>query len=227
MAATDAKIIPRKNEAYRWSGFMLDTAGVRITGGLSGLASSISKDNGAFAAGATPIEVATNTGYVYLDLTAAQMNADSVAIIISATGGYEILIVLYPEEAGDIRVNATQIGGSVPGSATIGTVTSVTNDVGITQVGADKAWSSAARTLTRPSGAVVDDIANDAVTFETNLTESTNDYWKDVFLKFTSGPLIEQVKKITAYNGTTKFITVSGGFTAEPSAGNTFVLINK
>jgi len=44
-----------------------------------------------------------------------------------------------------------------PATDTVATVTSVTNDVGITQTGADKVWSSAARTLTS-FGTLVSDI---------------------------------------------------------------------
>ena len=76
------------------------------------------------------------------------------------------------------------------------------------------------------TGAVVADGANSATTFKTNLTQSINNYWKDCFLKFTSGNLINQVKKITAYNGTTKFVTVNA-FTGIPSASDTVEIINK
>jgi len=43
----------------------------------------------------------------YLDLTATEMNADTVAIIVktSTSGAKTTPIVLYPEEAGDIRAN--------------------------------------------------------------------------------------------------------------------------
>lgn len=82
-------------------------------------------------------------------------------------------------------------------------------------------------TLPTKTGAVVDDAANSATTFETDLTESADDHYKDCLLKFTSGSLAEQVKKITAYNGTTKFVTVSGGFTAEPTAADTFEIVNE
>jgi phosphoglucomutase len=52
-----------------------------------------------------------------------------------------------------------------------------------------------------------------------------NDYWKDALLLFVAGNLAGQVKKITAYNGTTKVVTVSGGFTGTPAAGDAFVLV--
>jgi hypothetical protein len=192
MASTDATPVPKKNVAYRVTLPVVDTNGVLITTGLSTLASQISKDGGAMAAAGTPVEIATNSGFVYLDLTAANMNADTVAGKITSTEGIDIPFVLYPEEGGDIRVNVTQMNGD-----------------GIN------------------SGAVATDGGNTATTFKTNLTEAVSDFWKDAFIKFTSGSLSEQVKKITAYNGTTKFITVSGGFTGTPSASDTFDIINR
>jgi hypothetical protein len=81
-------------------------------------------------------------------------------------------------------------------------------------------------TAGNPTGAVVSDAGNAANTFRTDLAESTNDHWKDCLLLFTSGALAGQVKKVTAYNSTTKFVTVSNPFTGTPAAGDRFVLIN-
>lgn len=78
----------------------------------------------------------------------------------------------------------------------------------------------------QPSGTVAADGSNSATSFKTNLSEATDDYWKDALFLFTSGNLIGQLKKISAYNGTTKFITLSTAFTAAPSASDCFVLIN-
>lgn len=80
--------------------------------------------------------------------------------------------------------------------------------------------------LNIPRGSVVADGSNSATTFETDLTESTNDHWKDALLVFVTGALAGQVKKVTGYNGTTKFVTFTSGFTAAPSAGVRFILIN-
>ncbi len=81
--------------------------------------------------------------------------------------------------------------------------------------------------LAGTTAAVATDGSNSATSFKTTLTESTNDYWKDAWLVITSGALIGQLKRVTAYNGTTKFITVSGGFTGTPADAVTFGLINR
>lgn len=78
----------------------------------------------------------------------------------------------------------------------------------------------------QPSGVVVTDGANTSATFETDLSESTDDYWKDALLLMTSGTLDGQIKKVTAYDGTTKFITLGTSLTATPTGDDRFVLVN-
>lgn len=78
------------------------------------------------------------------------------------------------------------------------------------------------------TGEVVADGGNTATAFETDLTEAADGHWADAYLLMTSGDLAGQVKRITAYDGTTKVVTVAGaGFTAAPEAGDTFALINR
>lgn len=79
------------------------------------------------------------------------------------------------------------------------------------------------------SAVVVADGANTQGFFKTALTESTTDYWKDALVTFATGALAGQVKKVLAYDGATKFLTVgpSPGFTGTPAPGDTFVLVNR
>lgn len=81
-------------------------------------------------------------------------------------------------------------------------------------------------TTVTKTGSVISDGGNSATAFKTDLAETTTDHYKDALIKITSGTLAEQVKKITAYNGTTKFVTVQGGFTAAPAAAVTFEILN-
>src|SRR5687768_15220248 len=69
----------------------------------------------------------------------------------------------------------------------------------------------------QPYGSIVTDGGNTALTFKTDLSESTNDFWKDALILFTSGTLSGQVKKITGYTGATKFVSVQSAFTGTPS----------
>lgn len=113
MASGDAKPIPLKGVAYRVTFPIFDADGDLVTG-PTGLDSEVSKDAGTFADCTNEAtEIATSSGMYYLDLTATEMDADTVAVIVktSTSGAKTTPIVLYPEEAGDIRVNVTQISG--------------------------------------------------------------------------------------------------------------------
>lgn len=113
MASTDARPIPRKNVAYRVTFPLLDSDGDLVTAAAA-LDSEVSLDGGVFAdATNEATEIATSSGMYFLDLTAAEMNADTVAIVVKTTtvGAKTTPIVLYPEEAGDVRVDVVQISG--------------------------------------------------------------------------------------------------------------------
>jgi hypothetical protein len=77
------------------------------------------------------------------------------------------------------------------------------------------------------SSTVAADAGNSATAFKTNLTQTENDHWKDAYLRITSGTLRGQLKKVSAYDGTTKIITVLGGFTGVPATGVGFDLVNE
>lgn len=123
MAATDAKPFPIKNQAYRVTFAIYDADGDLVTG-AAGLDSEISKDGAAFADCTNEAtEIATSSGMYYLDLTATEMNADTVAIIVktSTSGAKTTAIVMYPAEPTDIPANVTAWNGTaVPTPDTAG-----------------------------------------------------------------------------------------------------------
>ena len=151
MASTDGRPLPLKNTAYRVTFPILDADGDLVTG-AAGLDSEVSIDGGAFADCTNEAtEIATSSGVYYLDLTAAEMNGDTVAVIVktSTSGAKTTVLVFYPEEAGDIRVNVTQFGG------TNGTFSGGRPEVNTTHA-AGTAWGSGAITAAS--------IAADAIT---------------------------------------------------------------
>lgn len=75
------------------------------------------------------------------------------------------------------------------------------------------------------TGAVQADGGNTASTFKTDRAESNTDHWKDALLCFLTGTLAGQVKKVSAFNATTDFVTLSTAFTAAPTAGDVFLLV--
>jgi len=121
MASTDAKPVAWKFTAYRVTFPILDADGDLVTG-ASGLDSEISKDGGTFADCTNEAtEIATSSGIYYLDLTASEMNADTVVIIVKSSSGKTTPIVLYPQAGGDIRVDMqTWLGQDMPAADTNG-----------------------------------------------------------------------------------------------------------
>lgn len=96
MASTDAQPFPIKNKAFRVTFPLIDSTGALKTAAGS-LDSEISKDAGTFADCTNEAtEIATSSGMYYLDLTATEMNADTVAIIVKSAGALTQPLVIYP-----------------------------------------------------------------------------------------------------------------------------------
>jgi hypothetical protein len=77
-----------------------------------------------------------------------------------------------------------------------------------------------------PAAAVVDDAANSATTFVTNLPSATDDFYAHAGVRFNSGALAGQVREIESYDGATKAVTLAVALTAEPAAGDLFELVD-
>lgn len=141
MASTDAKPIPQKNVAYRITFPIFDADGDLVTG-ATGLDSEVSKDGGTFADCTNEAtEIATSSGMYYLDLTSTEMNADTVAVIVktSSSGAKTTPIVIYPEEAGDVRVNVTQVNGTTQTAGDLAALINTVDDFLDTEIAAIKA----------------------------------------------------------------------------------------
>lgn len=80
--------------------------------------------------------------------------------------------------------------------------------------------------LALASFTVQTDGGNSAMQVKTDRTETADDYWKDALALIASGALAGQIKKVTAYNGTSKVITF-GAFTGTPADGVTIFLLNR
>jgi hypothetical protein len=79
------------------------------------------------------------------------------------------------------------------------------------------------------TGLVVADASNSIISFKTDLPSTTDNYCSGSFVKFITGALINQVKKIASpgYGGTSKLMLVTAGFTEIPTAGDRFIIINQ
>jgi hypothetical protein len=122
LASTDARPVPIRATAYRVIFGIYDNTGSLVSG-AAGLDSEVSKDQGTFADCTNEAtEIATSSGIYYLDLTSTEMTADCSAIIVktSTTNAKTTVIVLYPQDTGDIKVDVQSLLGTAwltPGTA--------------------------------------------------------------------------------------------------------------
>jgi hypothetical protein len=85
MASTDVSTFPVKGQAYRVTGKIVNgTTGNPITGGLTTLTSTVSKDGAAFASTTSAAAEIGTTGYFTVDLSATEMDAYTVVVHVTA-----------------------------------------------------------------------------------------------------------------------------------------------
>lgn len=112
MASTDAKAKAYWGVAHRIKFPIFDADGDLVTG-ATGLDSEISKDDGTFADCTNEAtEIATSSGMYYLDLSATEMEADSVVVIVktSSSGAKTTPVVLYTDRG--VRSRKAQAGAA-------------------------------------------------------------------------------------------------------------------
>jgi hypothetical protein len=112
MAATDARPVPRKNTAFRYSFAIRKNDGTLITS-WTGADSEVSVDGAAFADCTNEATEIGTSGCGYIDFTAAEMNGDSVMykLTVTNTSALAIVITFFPEESGDYRVDTVLWNG--------------------------------------------------------------------------------------------------------------------
>jgi len=131
MAASDAKPIAMKNQALRITLTIYDADGDPVTS-AAGLDSEVSLDAAAFGDCTNEATEIAN-GFYYLELTAAEMNADTVAVAVktSTAGAKQTNLVFYPAEASEIQVNVKQISDDSTAADNLELVTEQTRGVAL------------------------------------------------------------------------------------------------
>lgn len=76
-----------------------------------------------------------------------------------------------------------------------------------------------------PTGKVVADAGNNASTFKTDLSTTATDAHRESFLTFRNGNNAGLTRKVTAFNGTTKFVSFAVPFPTAPATDDQFLLI--
>lgn len=220
MASTDAKAVPTKNVAFRLTVPILDADGDLVSG-ATGLDSEVSKDGGAFADCTNEATEIGSSGIYTLDLTATEMNADTVAVIVKTTssGAKTTPVVLYTaaRSINDLAFPTTTgrsmdvdaAGGVEVGSFQAGALTAAAFAAGATPIiRTGTAAAGGASTITLDAGAS----AVDSVYIGNQVA-------------IVSGTGIGQTRMITGYVGATKVATVGAAWTTNPDATSVFVLI--
>jgi hypothetical protein len=148
MAASDAIPVPRKNAAFRLYFAIRKNDGTLITS-WTGADSEESLDGGSFSDCTNEATEIGTSGCGYLDLTAAEMNADAVVVKITVTNtsALPLVFTLFPESAGDYRVDVVQIGGDTQ---------SATDLKDFADVGYDPATHKVASELTTATQTTID-----------------------------------------------------------------------
>lgn len=72
----------------------------------------------------------------------------------------------------------------------------------------------------------IDDVTPSAISFISDCVETTDDFYIDQNLVFTSGGLQGQSRVVSAYNGTTKLVTVDEAFSFAPADGDDFSILS-
>lgn len=130
MAAGDAKATAFWGTAQRLYFSIVNASGQPLSG-AAGLDSEISKDGGTFADCTNEAtEIATASGIYFLDLTATEMEADAVTVIVKSTVGITRTLTVYTEQG--TRTRKAQAGAA--GSITLDASASASDDFYLDQL---------------------------------------------------------------------------------------------
>jgi hypothetical protein len=244
MAASDAKAIPVKNQAYRITFPILDADGDLVTGAAS-LDPEVSLDGGAFTNCTNAATEIGTSGMYYLDLTSAEMNADTVAVIVkTATAGAKTTpIVLYPAarsindlayptttgrsidvtasgavgiDWGNVENAGTTVGLS---GTTVKDATDVNTAVGVVDGVVDALYASTVHRINTAQAGAAGSITLDAS------ASAVDDFYNGLFIVIFSGTGAGQVRPITDYVGATKVATIAPNWSTTPDNTSSFSLV--
>lgn len=146
------------------------------------------------------------TAEVFEDESDTSIYTPTVSKRTSKTGDYRVAVPLLLANGFEVgkcyNIIVTATVGGITSKAVIGTFT-IENII----------YSSGVVSTGSTATAIV-----------TTLAETATDCFKDALLLFTSGNLRNQVKKISAYNGTSKTLT-TGAFTEAPAENDRFLIL--
>jgi hypothetical protein len=246
MATTDAKPLPIKNQAFRWKGVVVDATGAPVTGGLTGLDTELSLDDGNWTDATNEFTETQTSGRGYLDLTAAEMNYDSVGIRVQSNEGITIHAELYPKEAGDIAVDleANAVDSTSIANDAITAAKIATDAIGASEISTLGAVKIAGEilsedltsyTTTNTLGALFNGLAREADTAQAGAAgtitlaagaSAVDDFYNGQTVILITNTGVGQSRIITDYDGTTKVATVDTNWATAPDGTTVYQLYN-
>lgn len=201
MAASDASPFPIKNQAYRVYFPILDEDGDLVSA-AGALDSERSLDGATFADCTNEAtEIATSSGFYYLDLTAAEMNTDCTVVIVKSTLGKTTPIVLYPVTLADAMIGTNLVQISTSATA------------------ADNLEASALGIITGSATGT-----HSTTNVQTDLTGYVTSELIGRVIVFTGGTANGQAATITSYNSTNGDVGFAA-LTTAPVNSDTFVIV--
>jgi hypothetical protein len=246
MASTDAKPIAVKNAAYRVTFPIFDADGDLVTG-ATGLDSEVSKDGANFADCTNEAtEIGVSSGMYFLDLTATEMNADTVAVIVKTTsaGAKTTPLTIYPaargindlafpttsgrsmdvDASGGVEVGSFQAGALTSAAFAAGAIDNAavaTDAIGSAEL-ADSAITEIQTGLVTRRGTATAGGAN-TITLDAGAS-AVNDFYAGQQVVITSGTGAGQARLVTSYAGGTKIATVAQAWATNPDNTSVFAL---
>src|SRR3990167_8947248 len=192
MASTDAKAVPIKGQAYRVTFPVFASDGALSLGQT--LLSQISIDAASAIYGARPVEISANMGLYYLDLTAAEMNGQTIAIVATPSGGgsgasvavRSVPIVLYTQGptsafyAQVMSVDATPLDGIAStvwasSSRSLSTFGNIVNAVWATPTRALRDWTGIVNAVWATPSRTLTSLGSDTITADTLADSATGE----------------------------------------------------
>lgn len=160
-------------------------------------------------------DMSTDIAAVKTDTTAILVDTGTT---IPATLGTPVADIA--TDIAGVQADTDDIQTRIPAALVSGRMDSEVSSIGTS--------TTAATNLSASALGIVSTSVNDAsattTSFVTALTETTTDHYKGRIIVFTSGAVAGQATDITAYNGTTKAVTVTA-LTEAPANSVTFVIV--
>lgn len=161
---------------------------------------------------------------------------------LSGSGGVYRYPYTVPAVSGSYLYEVTAVSSSVSGygaanfevrtiSADVSDIQATTSDTRSRVVDVQASLTNVQNNLDILIGAMVvtqstvNDVSPSATSFVTALTNSTNDFYKNAVLTFTAGNLDGQSRRVSAYDGATKRITLEPALTSAPANSDAFTIV--